>query len=189
MLVIVFRYEGADLGPGSSARISRGGGPPLLHPGSRGAEPDSIGRKHAGETARGATRCGVVSPHQVQRGLKRRRRAVARLRAAHPQPERGSGGRVREHRVEGRVRLGVMDDYGTLIVPPLLAGFIANYPLIDVEMETGLTSSMTDRLGNTYNIVIAMHPEGHSEGELLRREQAVWAASAEHRVEELDPLP
>ena len=98
-------------------------------------------------------------------------------------------GRVREHRVEGRVRLGVMDDYGTLIVPPLLASFIANYPLIDVEMETGLTSSMTDRLGKTYNIVIAMHPEGHSEGELLRREQAVWAASAEHRVEELDPLP
>jgi DNA-binding transcriptional LysR family regulator len=98
-------------------------------------------------------------------------------------------GRVREHRVEGRVRLGVMDDYGTLLVPPLLASFIANYPLIDVEMETGLTSTMTGRLGKTYNIVIAMHPEGHSEGELLRREQAVWAASAEHRVEESDPLP
>src|SRR5215475_2407162 len=98
-------------------------------------------------------------------------------------------GRVREHRVEGRVRLGVMDDYGTLLVPPLLASFIANYPLIDVEMETGLTSTMTDRLGKTYNIVIAMHPEGHSEGELLRCEQAVWAASAEHRVEESDRLP
>jgi DNA-binding transcriptional LysR family regulator len=98
-------------------------------------------------------------------------------------------GRVREHRVEGRVRLGVMDDYGTLLLPPLLASFIANYPLIDVEMETGLTSTMTDRLGKTYNIVIAMHPEGHSEGELLRREQAVWAASAEHRVEASNPLP
>ena len=82
-----------------------------------------------------------------------------------------------------------MDDYGTLLLPPLLASFIANYPLIDVEMETGLTSTMTDRLGKSYDIVIAMHPEGHSEGELLRREQAVWAASTEHRVEELDPLP
>ena len=30
-------------------------------------------------------------------------------------------GRVREHGVDGRVRLGVMDDYGTIIVPPLLA--------------------------------------------------------------------
>ena len=69
-------------------------------------------------------------------------------------------GRVREHKVEGRVRLGVMDDYGTLVVPPLLASFVANYPLIDVEMETGLTSTMTDRLGKAYNIVIAMHPRG-----------------------------
>src|SRR5215813_2392534 len=64
-------------------------------------------------------------------------------------------GRVREHRIEGRVRLGVMDDYGTLLLPPLLAGFIASYPRIDVEMETGLTSTMTGRLGKTYNIVIA----------------------------------
>ncbi|MGX9429434.1 MULTISPECIES: LysR substrate-binding domain-containing protein [Bradyrhizobium] len=98
-------------------------------------------------------------------------------------------GRVREHKVEGRVRLGVMDDYGTLLVPPLLASFVANYPLIHIEMETGLTSSMTDRLGEAYDLVIAMHPEGCGEGELLRCEQAVWAASPEHRVEELDPLP
>ncbi|WP_454618508.1 LysR substrate-binding domain-containing protein [Bradyrhizobium cenepequi] len=98
-------------------------------------------------------------------------------------------GRVREHKMEGRVRLGVMDDYGTLLVPPLLAGFVANYPLIHIEMETGLTSSMTDRLGEAYDLVIAMHPEGRGEGELLRCEQAVWAASPEHHVEELSPLP
>ncbi|MBR0895758.1 LysR family transcriptional regulator [Bradyrhizobium tropiciagri] len=98
-------------------------------------------------------------------------------------------GRVREHGTDGRVRLGVMDDYGTLIVPPLLKDFVANYPLIHVEMETGLTSSMTDRLGEAYDLVIAMHPEGRGEGELLRTEQAVWAASASHRIEELDPLP
>ncbi|MCS3448761.1 MULTISPECIES: LysR substrate-binding domain-containing protein [Bradyrhizobium] len=98
-------------------------------------------------------------------------------------------GRVRAHGTDGRVRLGVMDDYGTMIVPPLLKEFIASYPLIHVEMETGLTSTMTDRLGEAYDLVIAMHPEGRGEGELLRTEQAVWAASAAHRVEELDPLP
>src|SRR5215471_5262182 len=42
-------------------------------------------------------------------------------------------GRLREHKVEGLVRLGVMDDYGTFIVPPLLASFIASHPLIHVE--------------------------------------------------------
>ena len=98
-------------------------------------------------------------------------------------------GRLAERKVEGVVRLGVMDDYGTCIVPPLLASFLAGYPRIHVEMETGLTSSMPARLGEAYDLVIAMHPEGRGEGEFLRREQAVWATSASHAVEQQEPLP
>jgi DNA-binding transcriptional LysR family regulator len=97
--------------------------------------------------------------------------------------------RLRQHKVEGVVRLGVMDDYGTAILPPLLASFLAAYPLIHVEMETGLTATMPARLGEAYDLVIAMHPAGRGDGEFLRREQAVWATSAEHPVEEQDPLP
>ena len=97
-------------------------------------------------------------------------------------------GRVREHRIEGTVRLGVMDDYGTLVVPPLLASFVAGFPLIHIEMETGLTSSMTDRLGEAFDLVIAMHPDGRGAGQFLRREQAVWAAGPHQAVEDLDPL-
>lgn len=98
-------------------------------------------------------------------------------------------GRLREHKVEGVVRLGVMDDYGTFVVPPLLASFVAGYPRIHVEMETGLTYAMPERLGETFDLVIAMHPEGRGDGEFLRREQAVWAAGSSHTVEEQDPLP
>jgi DNA-binding transcriptional LysR family regulator len=97
--------------------------------------------------------------------------------------------RLREHTVEGIVRLGVMDDYGTSIVPPVLASFIASHPLIQVQMETGLTSTMPARLGKAYDLVIAMHPAGQGEGEFLRREQAVWAGGLHHRAETLDPLP
>jgi DNA-binding transcriptional LysR family regulator len=96
-------------------------------------------------------------------------------------------GRLREHKVEGTVRLGVMDDYGTLVVPPLLASFVAGFPLIHIEMETGLTYAMPDRLGEAFDLVIAMHPEGRGEGQFLRREQAVWAASP-HQALESDPL-
>jgi DNA-binding transcriptional LysR family regulator len=39
-------------------------------------------------------------------------------------------GRLREHRLEGRVRLGVMDDYGSVLMPPLIARFVALYPLV-----------------------------------------------------------
>jgi DNA-binding transcriptional LysR family regulator len=98
-------------------------------------------------------------------------------------------GRLREHSVQGVVRLGVMDDYGTSVLPPLLAAFITGYPLIHIEMETGLTSSMAGRLGESFDVVIAMHPEGRGDGEFLRREQAVWAAGAAYAVEEQDPLP
>src|ERR1700755_1921775 len=47
---------------------------------------------------------------------------------------------LREHKIEGVVRLGVMDDYGTLIVPPLLTSFLAGYPLIPIEVGAGLAS-------------------------------------------------
>src|SRR5882757_1667622 len=98
-------------------------------------------------------------------------------------------GRLAERKVEGVVRLGVMDDYGSFIVPPLLASFLAGYPRIHVEMETGLTSSMPARLGEAYDLVIAMHPAGRGEGEFLRREQAVWAAGPSQAVEAQEPLP
>jgi DNA-binding transcriptional LysR family regulator len=98
-------------------------------------------------------------------------------------------GRLRDHKVEGVVRLGVMDDYGSIVVPPLLSRFVGGYPLIHVEMETGLTANMTGRLGESFDLVIAMHPEGRGGGEFLRREQAVWAAGASHAVETQDPLP
>lgn len=98
-------------------------------------------------------------------------------------------GRLARHKVGGVVRLGVMEDYGTLVVPPLLARFVAGYPMIHVEMETGLTCSMPDRLGESFDLVIAMHPAGQGFGQFLRREQAVWAAGPHQTPEELDPLP
>lgn len=98
-------------------------------------------------------------------------------------------GRLRAHTIEGRVRLGVMDDYGAMVVPPLLASFVGGYPRIHVEMETGLTGTMTERLGKAFDLVIAMHPKGRGDGVFLRREQPLWAASPAHLTEAIDPLP
>jgi DNA-binding transcriptional LysR family regulator len=96
---------------------------------------------------------------------------------------------VRGHRIHGSVRLGVMDDYGTLLVPAILARFAAGHPLVHVHMETGLTGTMVDRVGEAFDLVIAMHPAGTKEGEFLRHEQPVWAAGASHPVMEISPLP
>ncbi|MBO0754249.1 MAG: LysR family transcriptional regulator [Bradyrhizobiaceae bacterium] len=97
--------------------------------------------------------------------------------------------RLRQHEIAGRVRLGVMDDYGTVVLPPILKTFCNGYPGIELQMETGLTSGMVERAGKAYDLVIAMHMRGEKSGELLRRERAVWAGSAEMSPRDIDPLP
>jgi DNA-binding transcriptional LysR family regulator len=92
-------------------------------------------------------------------------------------------GRLRDLQVEGIVRLGVMEDYGTRLVPPLLAGFAAAHPRIQVEMVTGLTTPMLPRLGERFDLVLAMHAAGDGGGTFLRREQAVWAAGRDVAAE------
>lgn len=97
-------------------------------------------------------------------------------------------GAIDARRTEAVVRLGVMDDYGTIVVPPLLASFAKHHPLVQVEIQTGLTSMMPARLGEAYDLVIAMHPHGRGDGELLRSEQPVWAAGASYLARAHDPL-
>lgn len=97
--------------------------------------------------------------------------------------------RLQAHAVEGRVRLGVMDDYGACVLPPLLARFSHGHPHVHVEMETGLTAAMVDRVGEAFDLCIAMHPAGDGGGEFLRREQAVWAAGDMKAVERCGVLP
>ena len=91
-------------------------------------------------------------------------------------------GALRARKPEAVIRLGVMDDYGTIVIPPLLASFAREHPTVRVEIETGLTATMPARLGEAYDLVIAMHPQGRGDGELLRREQAIWAAAAACRA-------
>jgi DNA-binding transcriptional LysR family regulator len=97
--------------------------------------------------------------------------------------------RMRQHEIAGRVRLGVMDDYGSVLMPPILKAFYNSYPGIELHMETGLTSGMVGRVGKAYDVVIAMHARHEKFGELLRLERAVWAGSQELNVRNLDPLP
>lgn len=98
-------------------------------------------------------------------------------------------GQVLQSEIEGRVRLGVMEDYGATIVPPLLASFARSFPRVQVEMETGLTSAMPERLGSDFDLVVAMHgrnarADGPDPGTLLRVEEPVWVTSPNWTVAE-----
>ncbi|MGE0717078.1 MAG: LysR family transcriptional regulator [Alphaproteobacteria bacterium] len=85
---------------------------------------------------------------------------------------------LRAHGTEGRVRLGAMEDYGAALMPDVLARFAAAFPRIRVELETGLTAGMPERVGRDFDLAVVMHPAGEGGGTLLRREAALWVGAA-----------
>ena len=89
---------------------------------------------------------------------------------------------------EGTLRIGVMEDYGGLVLHPTLMRLGAAAPGATVEVVTGLTSLMLERLGTDYDVVIAMHAAGYGGGVFLRTEQAVWAAGPGYQVSASDTL-
>lgn len=96
---------------------------------------------------------------------------------------------VQEQRLYGSVRLGIMEDYASVLLPPILSGFAAIHPHVGVEVEVGLTTLLKERIGEGFDIVIAMHPEGGGEGEFLRQEKPVWAAGPRTVLSPSGPLP
>ncbi len=98
-------------------------------------------------------------------------------------------GALARERLEGPVRIGAMDDYGTRYLPGLIARFCADHPNVSVELQTGLTRVLLEQLGRRFDLVLAMHPAGTRRGEVVRREAAVWAGSRTHAAHERDPLP
>lgn len=91
--------------------------------------------------------------------------------------------------VTGEVKLAVMDDYATHILPDALAAFISQYPTINVEVTTGFSSDLLPQLGQRFDLVLATQPEGHGVGKVLRTERTRWAFSANHELRYDDAIP
>jgi DNA-binding transcriptional LysR family regulator len=87
------------------------------------------------------------------------------------------------------VRVGCIEDYAARILPSVLFGFWSRHPQVHIEVDTGESAQLLKRLGEDYALVIAMHPAGSGEGELLRTEPLIWATSATQSPHELNPLP
>ena len=98
-------------------------------------------------------------------------------------------GALARGRLAGRVRLGVMEDYAVHRLPAILARAAATHPDITIEVETGLTSLLLERLGRDFELVVAMHPAGAGYGDRLTREAAVWAGAPGGTAHRADPLP
>lgn len=89
----------------------------------------------------------------------------------------------------GCVRLGVPDDYAAFLLPPVLASFGTEYPLVTVELVCEPSTALSKAIDEgRIDLAIVTRLPGQPV-EILRRERFVWVASSSHVAWEKDPLP
>ena len=81
-------------------------------------------------------------------------------------------------KLSGSVRIAVMDDYATFILPRTLAQFARIYPDVELEVTTGFTRDLLQHLGGDYDLVLATQQAGTGRGTVLRTETTgvSWSA-------------
>lgn len=101
-----------------------------------------------------------------------------------------SAGELRSDALEGTLRLGIPDEYGSSLLPQVIARFSRIHPRVELSVRcsfsTGFPNALAaDELDLAIHSVEAAPPGSHT----LTREKTVWATSRHHGASEQDPLP
>ena len=92
--------------------------------------------------------------------------------------------------LEGNVSVGLPEEYGTSLLPAVLARFAERHPGVQVTVRCEASLTLAERLTRReLDIAVLLVDQGDLQGELLFHDPTVWAASDRHTVQALDPLP
>lgn len=101
-------------------------------------------------------------------------------------------GRFRMPEMKGVVRLGAPDDIGERFMPTILKRFAEVYPLIMVDLTVDSSGALRRRLAEQrLDLTLINTAPGTTsiEGEVVHKEQLVWAAAKCGTAHLRDPLP
>jgi DNA-binding transcriptional LysR family regulator len=91
--------------------------------------------------------------------------------------------------LRGRVRLGATDT-SNWFLPPVLARFGQEHPLIEMEIRCDRSWEALDALeAGEVDLALVTQPCGRRGGERVRREPLLWAVASWSGIDEADPLP
>ncbi|GLK79390.1 MULTISPECIES: LysR substrate-binding domain-containing protein [Methylopila] len=92
--------------------------------------------------------------------------------------------------LQGRVRLGMPDDYVEPFGALLLNRFVAAHPRVQLEVRCDISQRLERELAQAaIDVAVITRDPARPTGELLRYEPLVWCAPPDHRPELSDPLP
>ena len=98
--------------------------------------------------------------------------------------------RMKAPPVEGYLRLGIAEDFVPRQLPVLLARFHKAYPQVRLELMTGLSTMLVERLGDAVlDLVIAKRDAQPQSGRVIWREKLIWVAAPNHDCDRDAHLP
>lgn len=129
------------------------------------------------------SRRGVTPTDAGERLIAHARRLLAVEREA--LAELGGGATT-----EGRLRVGIPDDYVDAYLRPLIARFAAEHPRVELELRCDLSKRIEPALAaGEFDLAVVTQDPERPKGEVLRREPLVWVAARGHRPELQEALP
>jgi DNA-binding transcriptional LysR family regulator len=97
---------------------------------------------------------------------------------------------LREAPIEGAVRVGIPDDYGTELLATVLADFAERHPLVEVSIRCGFSVGFPTAVERgELDLAVYASDQEETHGDVLLEEQTVWVGSANTVLHTLDPLP
>lgn len=95
--------------------------------------------------------------------------------------------------LEGVVRIGTPDDFGTRFLPNILTRFARTHPAVEVEVTLDMSSALLERLDDgrldLTLVTTALGPDVLDRGELVFTEPLAWAGAVGGVAYERRPLP
>lgn len=92
--------------------------------------------------------------------------------------------------LEGRVRIGLPEEYGANVLPRILADFAAAQPGVQVSVRCGWSPDLSQAVEQgELDLAIVVCDQGTASGEVLLHDPTVWVTSDRHLVHEAEPLP
>jgi DNA-binding transcriptional LysR family regulator len=98
---------------------------------------------------------------------------------------------LREPPLTGTVRIGIAEDFAGTRLPELLGWFRRAHTAVRLQVETGLSGSLSDRLDRgDFDLVVSKRADAKQGGLVIFREPLVWAVAAHHAaMAQQRPLP
>ena len=92
--------------------------------------------------------------------------------------------------LQGRIRIGIPDEYGKAVLSKIIADFARGHPRVELVVQCALSTGFPAALKKGLLDIAVYEVETPPPGtDVLRQEQMVWAGSRRHVPQDRTPLP